>query len=137
MENSLMPPEEEILDFAPVPLGRARHDGWTVERQRRFVLALAAMGTVAHAARAVGMGPVSAYALRKRPGAESFAAAWDRALDHGRTRMLDFAMERALHGVTTIRLRLGGVIDVERGPDRRTIMAVLKQPPQRKRANSK
>ena len=67
------------IDFTPVPL-KARHDGWTPVRQRRFIHDLAATKSITRACRAVGMSAVTAYALRKRPGAESFAAAWDRAI---------------------------------------------------------
>lgn len=65
--------------FHPVPL-RARRDGWTVERQCGFLAALYWTGSVAAAARAVGMGRESAHRLRARAGAESFAAQWDRVL---------------------------------------------------------
>ena len=41
---------------------------------------LAETGSVMGACEAVGMSRKSAYALRARPGAESFAAAWDAAL---------------------------------------------------------
>ena len=120
-----------IPDFTPVPLARQRHDGWTVEKQKQFLMVLAATGTVDSAVQAVGMTRVSGYNLHKRPGAESFVAAWDDALSHGRARMIDHAMERAINGVTTIRLRLGGVIDLEHGPDRRMIMKALREPPPR------
>jgi hypothetical protein len=66
-------------DFTPVPV-RARKDGWTPDRQRRFVALLRRGRAIAQAARAVGMSRESAYRLRERPGAESFAAAWDAAL---------------------------------------------------------
>ncbi|MBC7985920.1 MAG: hypothetical protein H7X93_04525, partial [Sphingomonadaceae bacterium] len=56
-------------------------------------------------------------------------AAWDRALDTGRARMFDAAIDRALNGVTTFRLRLGGVIHIEHGPDRRLMMSALRAPP--------
>jgi hypothetical protein len=65
--------------FYPVPI-RTRHDGWTVQRQAAFLGMLAETGSVAGACEAVGMSRKSAYALRARPGAESFAAAWDAAL---------------------------------------------------------
>ena len=64
-----MPLEE--LAFTPVPV-RARHDGWTVERQKWFILRLALGGCVSVAARGVGMTRKSAYRLLDRPGAESF-----------------------------------------------------------------
>lgn len=72
-------PASTFLDFAPVPV-RPRHDGWTPQLQRRFIVALARGASVEAAARAVGKSRTTAYALRKRPGAESFAAAWDSAL---------------------------------------------------------
>lgn len=71
--------------FLPVPL-RGRADGWTVERQARFLVALAASGSVAAAARKAGMARETAYRLRRRPGAESFAAAWDHIVGHGAPR---------------------------------------------------
>jgi hypothetical protein len=89
-------------------LARNRHDGWSPQRQTQFLEVLAATGTVGRAAQAVGMSKMSAYKLRKRIGAESFVVAWDDALSAERALMLDYAMDRAINGVTTIRLRLGG-----------------------------
>jgi hypothetical protein len=65
--------------FTPVP-GRARRDGWTAERQRAFIAALARTGCVGRAAAEAGMRRESAYRLKRRKGAESFAAAWDSIL---------------------------------------------------------
>lgn len=65
--------------FHPVPVA-ARSDGWSAQRQGDFIGWLAATGSVAEAARRVGMGRQSAYRLRARPGAAGFAAAWDAAL---------------------------------------------------------
>jgi hypothetical protein len=65
--------------FRPVPL-RARGDGWSEARQCAFLAQLYLTGSVAAAAQAVGMSRASAYRLRKRAGAESFAFAWDRVL---------------------------------------------------------
>jgi hypothetical protein len=42
--------------------------------------------TAGEAARLLGKNRQNAYALRKRPGAESFAAAWDAAVAHARRR---------------------------------------------------
>lgn len=94
-----IPPD--ALDFAPVPV-KARRDGWTPSAQGTFVLALASGLTVSGAARAVGRSRQTAYRLRERPGAASFAAAWDRALDFARLRPLPSgaaAWERATVGV--------------------------------------
>ncbi|MBD3728665.1 MAG: hypothetical protein IE933_03070 [Sphingomonadales bacterium] len=65
--------------FRPVPL-RARRDGWSEGRQCGFLALLYCTGSVGAAARGVGMSRTSAYRLRARAGAESFAQAWDRVL---------------------------------------------------------
>jgi hypothetical protein len=85
------------LAFQPVP-GGSRRDGWTAARQVAFILRLALIGGVASAARAVGMSRESAYRLRGRPGAASFAAAWDKAQGWGRGRAADIGIERAMYG---------------------------------------
>jgi len=74
----------EFLRFTAVPL-RAQHNGWTPELQLRFVLALARGVGVGEAARSLGKSRQSAYQLREKPGAGSFAAAWDRAAAFART----------------------------------------------------
>ena len=72
-----------FLRFAPVPL-KSRHDGWSAELQLRFIVALARGFPIGRAARLLGKSRTTAYALRERPGAESFAAAWDDALAYGK-----------------------------------------------------
>ena len=72
-------PQIVIPAFHAVPV-RQRADGWTPLRQAEFVGQLAQCGSVAQAARAVSMGRETAYRLRRKPGAEGFAAAWDVAL---------------------------------------------------------
>lgn len=71
-----------LPDFAPVPM-RGRGDGWTPVRQGDFIGFLAQTGSVAEAARQVGMSRESAYRLRRREGAQGFATAWDAALAAG------------------------------------------------------
>lgn len=68
-----------VPPFYPVPL-RSRHDGWTARKQTDFLGFLVETGSVMGACEAVGMSRNSAYKLRARPEAESFAAAWDAAL---------------------------------------------------------
>jgi hypothetical protein len=70
------PAYRRVPPFLPVPL-RARADGWTAERQGLFIGFLAETGSVAEAARRVGMSRESAWRLRRRAGAASFAHAWD------------------------------------------------------------
>lgn len=86
--------------FTPVAT-RARHDGWTADRQRAFVEALAESACVADATRAVDMSAGSAYALRRRPDAQAFRAAWDAALDYAVHRLSEAAFARALNGTAT------------------------------------
>lgn len=87
-----------IPDFAPVPREVYRHDGWTPERQRAFIGALADTGCVSRAARMVNMAQANCYTLRRSPGAEEFRRAWDAALDCGLAQMKDIAFERAIEG---------------------------------------
>jgi hypothetical protein len=67
------------IRFTPARL-KARHDGWTPERQVRFIEALAQTRSVTRACRAVGMTSASAYKLRGHAEAAEFALAWRRAL---------------------------------------------------------
>ena len=119
--------EGSILAFAPVPHRRQRADGWTPLTQERFIRALEAMGSVGAAAKAVGMSRRSAYKLRERDDADSFARAWDQALDLGRGRMFDYAMERALNGITTIRVLRGGSVDVHCSPNMSLVHAAMRE----------
>jgi hypothetical protein len=71
------------LRFTPVPT-RARHDGWSAADQRAFIGRLARGHSVDEAAKSLGHSRQSAYALRRRLGAESFARAWVSAQALGR-----------------------------------------------------
>jgi hypothetical protein len=84
--------------FVPVPQ-RSRCDGWTPERQARFLAELALSRSVVAAARAVGMARETAYRLRRKPGAASFAAAWDQVLGRGPGKRKVSAEERQLRAV--------------------------------------
>ena len=88
----------ELPEFTPVPRLCRRHDGWTAARQRKFIAALAATGSVKAAAHRVNMTSEGAYLLRRHPEGESFRAAWEAALALGIQQLEDIAMERALHG---------------------------------------
>lgn len=65
---------------------RHRKDGWTPERQRLYVAALARTGHAGKAARAVGMTEQGAAKLRRRPDAASFDAACTAAFLAARRR---------------------------------------------------
>ncbi len=90
-------PRPAAYDWVPV-LRKRRADGWSPQKQRDFVEALADTGLVEESARVVGMSVASCYRLRRAPGAESFARAWDAALDFGALRLKDIAMDRAMTG---------------------------------------
>jgi len=98
-EARLPVPAGELPAFTPVPRDRPRHDGWTEQRQRAFIEALADTGSVDAACRAVNMSQPGVYELRRQPGAESFRQAWEAALQLGIQRIEDVAMDRALNGV--------------------------------------
>ncbi|WP_448658756.1 hypothetical protein ACPVPU_14870 [Sphingomonas sp. CJ99] len=119
--------DEAILAFTPVAMA-PRATGWTPRRQRDFIRALAATGTVGRAARAVGLSRQSAYTLRARPDAASFVRAWDNALLIGYDRVFEMAMDRALNGVTTPRYYRGRPVGTVTRPDLRMAMAVLSDP---------
>lgn len=59
---------------------RIRRDGWTPERQLRFLDALASTRSVADAAASAGMSREGAYRFRERRDGALFAALWDRVL---------------------------------------------------------
>ena len=101
------------IPFTPVPRLRARRRGWSRERQKAFIFALSRCGSVARSARAVGMSPRSAYLLLDAPGADGFAAAWDRAMDEGIERVRADALQRALGGAFVPVYRRGKIVRVE------------------------
>ncbi|MFZ3485670.1 hypothetical protein [Sphingomonas sp. 3-13AW] len=90
--------DPDDFEWRPVPR-RPRADGWSPDVQRRFVEALADTGLVSAACEAVDMSVASAYRLRRAPGAESFARAWDAALDAAADHLAAVAFSRALEGV--------------------------------------
>src|SRR3990167_7295513 len=72
-------PSFRVPWFHPVPL-QPRHDGWHPAKQAEFLAHLHLTRSVAAAARSVGRSRESAYRLRARDMAGSFARAWDHAL---------------------------------------------------------
>lgn len=92
-------PHTTLPAFTPVPRRKDRSNGWKPEVQSAFIEALADTGSVTAACRVVRRSTYGAYYLRRQPGAEEFAAAWQAALDIGMQRIEDTAMDRALNGV--------------------------------------
>jgi hypothetical protein len=108
--------------FTPVPV-TTRRDGWTPERQRAFIDALAEHGCVSLAARTVGMTPQTANRLRKRAGSEDFARAWDAARNIGQQIMYDEALLQSLHGRLVPVTYAGRIIRYRRVYDSRLMIA--------------
>jgi len=123
--------EEEASDpanhiaFDPVPRRRVRRNGWTPERQQLFLFALSRCGSVARAARAAGKSRRSAYDLLHSPGADSFAHAWDQAIEEGIERVRADALQRALGGAFVPVFRRGRLVRVEHRRCDRLAIALL------------
>lgn len=93
-------PDYDPAHYRWVPVRRRpRSDGWTEEKQRRFIEVLADTGLVGLACKEVGMTRTSAYRLRRAPYAGAFARAWDVARERAGALIEDIAFERAIEGV--------------------------------------
>ena len=126
MQNDRRIPPTVLTKFRPVPRKCQRYDGWTAERQREFIAALADTGSVKHAAARVGMAPEGAYMLRRAAGAEEFSKAWDNALDHGIRQLEDIALERAIHGVEVPVYSYGKLVGTRTVHNDRLLMFMLR-----------
>ena len=73
---------------------KTRRDGWTAERQLRFLDTLAATRSITKAAAAAGMSRETPYRLRKRREGALFAAAWDRVMKSHNPATLELAKRR-------------------------------------------
>lgn len=90
-------PAPQVPDFEIAPT-RKRHAGWTADKQRRFIEHLSQTGNIGEACALVGVASSSAYRLRNKAGAESFARAWDAALRLCATRLAAIMLDRAVNG---------------------------------------
>ena len=117
-------------DFDPVPL-RSRKDGWTPARQAAFIDMLAKRFRPGRAAGRLGMSRKSAYALRSRPGAESFAAAWDAAVTAARRREAEARLpgewRRAVEGVLRPVRHRGRILAWDRRFDNAALVRLLRR----------
>ena len=119
-------PGDPLAHYAPATL-RARHDGWTAERQRTFLAALAETGCISEASRAAGIAQRSAYRLRNHPEGEVFAMAWDRALQFATARLMTTAYERAIKGSTRELWKHGELVGEIRQPSDRMLIWLLER----------
>ncbi len=95
--------------FLPAPVNH-RHDGWTPERQWKFVEALSQTASVTKAARSIGMTVRSAHRLRQHPLAGDFRAAWDAALGQAWGMLEQVALDRAINGESETIKRDGYIV---------------------------
>jgi hypothetical protein len=84
------------FDGIALPDTRKRLAGWSAERQRLFLNALAETGSVHLASSAARLSARSAYRLRARSAA--FAAGWDSAILLSVGRLSAIALDRAING---------------------------------------
>jgi hypothetical protein len=109
---------------------RARRDGWTARRQAGFLAALALTRSVSAAARRVGMARESAYRLRRRPEAASFAETWDRIAGRAPAKRKVTAEElarRALEGLVKPWIWRGRHLGNARKPNNSALLRHLAQ----------
>ncbi|MEP7348540.1 MAG: hypothetical protein ABI668_01160 [Sphingorhabdus sp.] len=118
---------DHALDFTPVPRQSKRWNGITDQKQRVFIDNLAGSGCVKMASDSIGTSSSAMYQLRKRPGAESFAAAWDKAVEAGARRVLDLLMTHAIHGTPETLTKDGEVILERRKYNTRAMMWIVQQ----------
>lgn len=111
--------------YEAVELARHRIDGWTAERQRTFLGALADTGCVSIAAEAADITPRSCYRLRRHPKGAAFAKAWDEALLIATGRLSAIAFERAIVGTPREIWRHGKLIAEMSVPSDKMMMFLL------------
>lgn len=129
---------EPLSEPVPVRPLRPRRDGWTAARQQEFLEMLADSGSVAQAARRVGLSRQAAYRLRRHPEAEDFRRAWDLALAEAWRQLPATALERALNGEEEQLERDGVLVAVRRRPcDARLLLALLQREDDRRASTSR
>ncbi|MEP6784553.1 MAG: hypothetical protein ABI898_02310 [Sphingomonadales bacterium] len=125
LEPETTPEGVPIPTFTPWRAKRERVGGWSAAVQRAFMAELTRIGSARAAAQAVGKTVRSAYILRNKPGAESFAAAWAEALARGRENARDVAIGRALHGEVVPKFRNGRFMGYRMRHNDRLLLGVL------------
>ena len=117
-------PESPAIPFVPATV-RHRHDGWTADRQRTFIAALAETGCVSEACAEVGITARSAYRLREHPAGAPFRFAWEQAQSIATVRLTAIAWERAVHGTPDRIYKDGALVLERRKPSDKLLMWLL------------
>lgn len=122
-------PADEVPPLTPPAFAHARvrerSDGWTADRQRRFIAALAETGCVSEACAEVGLTPRSAYRLREHAAAGGFRDAWRHAEAMASVRLVAIAFDRAIHGSVEKLYKDGELVAERRKPSDRLLMWLL------------
>ena len=121
--GSPAPVEAMPFDGIPLQSSRNRLAGWSADRQRMFLSALAETGSVHLAANAARLSARSAYLLRVRSPA--FAKAWSVAEQLAVGRLAPLAFDRAINGRVEQVYREGELIAERRVPSDRMLMWLL------------
>ena len=118
-------PPVDPMPFDGIPLedSRKRLAGWSADRQRLFLTALAETGSVHLAAEAARLNARGAYRLRLRSPA--FARAWDTAQQLAVGRLSAIAFDRALNGRVEQIYRECELIAEKRTPNDRLLTWLL------------
>ncbi len=112
-----------MKDYAPTL--RKRHDGWTVERQHKFLDCLGHTGCVTDASRIAGVSVTSARRLQNH--FPEFAKAWDAALKRAGQGLEAVAYKRAVEGRETIIIRKGKEVERRITPSDSMLSLLLKR----------
>lgn len=122
-EPDAAPIAAEPFDGVALTDSRKRRAGWSAERQRIFLGALAETGSVHLASAAARLTARSAHRLRAR--SQEFAAAWATAEQLAAGRLAALAFDRAIHGRIEQTWRGGDLISERRLPSDQLLMWLL------------
>ena len=111
------------FDGIPLEDSRKRLAGWSADRQRLFLCALAETGQVHLASATTRLSARSAYRLRARSPA--FAAAWDMAERLAAGRLSALAFDRAISGRIEQVWQGGELVAEKRMPSDKLLMWLL------------
>ena len=117
--------DDPLADYVPVARARPNRTGWTADRQRQFLTALAESGCISEACHQAGITARSAYRLRAHPAGTAFAAAWDQALRFASSRLLTLAYERAVRGAVREQWRDDKLVSETREPSDKLLIFLL------------
>jgi hypothetical protein len=114
--------EKRIMtDQTPIATPAIRCDGWTPDRQVRFLDHLSTDGNVRAACARVGMSREAAYRRRRRE--PLFARAWDAALLRAREASAEVLASRALNGIEEEVWYKGELVGTRRKFESRLLLA--------------